>query len=192
MGNNGSSTLSTSVIIVEEKKLNKISENVTIKFPEKKINVVTYKKPFKKPVTTKKPVHRENVEELDVVEDYADLIKAKREEMNMTQDELAKKIFERKNVLSNIERGELLPDIATARKLENVKEGSVIATYYSLGNPIYVELIINRSLSKEINKFFANTDKKSAIISIERISKSKYRITPTIVILNRQRGALQK
>ena len=76
--------------------------------------------------------------------------------------------------------------------IENVKEGSVIATYYSLGNPIYVELVINRSLSKEINKFFANSDKKSAIISIERVSKSKYRIIPTIVILNRQRGALQK
>ena len=33
---------------IEEKKLNKISENVIIKLPEKKINVVTYKKPFKK------------------------------------------------------------------------------------------------------------------------------------------------
>lgn len=76
--------------------------------------------------------------------------------------------------------------------IENVEEGSVIATYYNLGNPIYVELVINRSLSKEINRFFANSDKKSAIISIERLSKSKYRITPTIVILNRQRGALQK
>ncbi len=105
---------------VEEKKLNKISENVTIKFPEKKINVVTYKKPFKKPTTTRKPVHKENVEELDVVEDYADLIKNKRSEMQMTQEELAKKIFERKNVLSNIERGELLPDISTARKIEKV------------------------------------------------------------------------
>jgi putative transcription factor len=105
---------------VEEKKLNKISDNITIKFPEKKINIVVYKKPFKKMVPGKKPVKKENVEELDVVEDYADLIKNKREEMQMTQDDLAKKIFERKNVLSNIERGELLPDIHTARKLEKV------------------------------------------------------------------------
>jgi putative transcription factor len=105
---------------VEEKKLNKISENITIKFPEKKINVVTYKKPFKKQSPAKKPVKRENVEDYDVVEDYAELIKNKREEMNMTQEDLAKKIFERKNVLSNIERGELLPDIGTAKKLEKV------------------------------------------------------------------------
>jgi hypothetical protein len=76
--------------------------------------------------------------------------------------------------------------------IENVVEGSVIATYYRLGNPICVELIINKSLSREINKFFENTDKKSALISIERVSKAKYRITPTIVILNKQRGALQK
>ena len=73
---------------------------------------------FQLPV--RKPIRRENVEDYDVVEDYAELIKNKREEMQMTQDDLAKKIFERKNVLSNIERGELLPDINTARKLEKV------------------------------------------------------------------------
>ena len=105
---------------IEEKKLNKISENVIIKLPEKKINVVTYKKPFKKQAPVRKPVRRENVEDYDIVEDYAELIKNKREEMQMTQDDLAKKIFERKNVLSNIERGELLPDISTSRKLEKV------------------------------------------------------------------------
>ncbi len=105
---------------VEEKKLNKISENIIITFPEKKINVVTYKKPFKRPAPVKKSVKRENVEEYDIVEDYAALIKNKREEMQMTQDDLAKKIFERKNVLSNIERGDLLPDIGTAKKLEKV------------------------------------------------------------------------
>ncbi len=54
------------------------------------------------------------------MEDYARLIKSKREQMGMTQEELAQKILERKNVLSNIERGELLPDINTAKKLEKV------------------------------------------------------------------------
>ena len=46
-------------------------------------------KDFKKSVTSRKPVRKENVEELDVVQDYANLIKNKREEMQMTQDDLA-------------------------------------------------------------------------------------------------------
>jgi transcriptional regulator, XRE family len=107
-------------ILLRRRSSTKLVKNVIIKFPEKKINVVTYKKPFKKQAPVRKPVKRENVEDYDVVEYYAELIKNKREEMQMTQDDLAKKIFERKNVLSNIERGELLPDISTARKLEKV------------------------------------------------------------------------
>ncbi len=112
---------------VEEKKFNKISENITIKFPEKKINVVTYKKPFKKVIPKKvKNNNRNNndIENLEVVEDYAAIIRNKREQLSLTQEDLAKKIFQRKNVLSNIERGELMPDIETAKKLEkalNVK-----------------------------------------------------------------------
>ncbi len=76
--------------------------------------------------------------------------------------------------------------------IENISEGSIIATYYNMGNPIYVELVINKSLGDEIRKFFINSNKKSALISITRTSKLKYKITPTIVILNKQRGALQK
>jgi len=112
---------------VEEKKFNKISENITVKFPEKKINVVTYKKPFKKVIPKKvKNNNRNNndIENLEVVEDYASIIRNKREQLSLTQEDLAKKIFQRKNVLSNIERGELMPDIETAKKLEkalNVK-----------------------------------------------------------------------
>ena len=44
----------------------------------------------------------------------------------MTQDDLAKKIFERKNVLSNIERGELMPNISTAKKLEKILDVKLI------------------------------------------------------------------
>ncbi len=107
---------------VEEKKFNKISENITIKFPEKKINVVTYKKPFRKVAPKKSKNNRTNndIENLELVDDYGYIIKNKREQLSMTQEDLAKKILERKNVLSNIERGELMPNIATARKLEKV------------------------------------------------------------------------
>ncbi|MEM0139233.1 MAG: multiprotein bridging factor aMBF1, partial [Ferroplasma sp.] len=103
---------------VEEKEFNKISKNVTIKFPEKKINVVTYKKPFKKTAAKKRIVKKDNIENLEVVEDYAELIKNRREELSMTQDELALKVSEGKNVISKIERNAFMPNIEVARKLE--------------------------------------------------------------------------
>ncbi len=63
---------------------------------------------------------RENVEDLDVVPEYAELIKNARERLSMTQDELAAKLLEKKNVISSIERGDLLPEIKVARKLERL------------------------------------------------------------------------
>ena len=35
--------------------------------------------------------------------------------LSLTQDELAAKLLEKKNVISSIERGDLLPEIKTAR-----------------------------------------------------------------------------
>jgi hypothetical protein len=69
--------------------------------------------------------------------------------------------------------------------IEGADGDSIIATWYHMGNPIYVELKVNKSLLKEIDKFFTNNVKRTALISISRISKSKYAVTPTIVLLNR-------
>ncbi len=111
---------------VEKKKFNNLSESITIKFPEKKIVVPSRNKPFKKPAAKNNYRKRENIENMEIVDDYAQLIKNKREQMSMTQDDLAKKIFERKNVLSNIERGELMPNISTAKKLEKILDVKLI------------------------------------------------------------------
>lgn len=90
-------------------------DEITVTIPEKKPSYVrTGPRPTPKP----KPKRKPNVEELDIVPEYAELIKEARSRHSMTQEDLAKKILERKHVLSNIERGELLPDIKTARKLE--------------------------------------------------------------------------
>lgn len=85
----------------------------TIKINQKRIVV-----PPAKPSSKRKA--RDNLESLTIVPDYADLIRSARSKMNMTQDELAAKVLERKNVLASIERGDLLPEIKTARKLEKV------------------------------------------------------------------------
>lgn len=90
------------------------SGDMTVTIPEKKPARIQASKPRPKAP----PRRRANIDELDIVPEYADLIKEARSRLSWTQEDLAKKILERKNVLSNIERGELMPDIKTARKLE--------------------------------------------------------------------------
>ncbi|AAT43796.1 multiprotein bridging factor aMBF1 [Picrophilus oshimae] len=111
---------------VDEPRKQEIKEDIKVKIPEKKIIVKTYKKPYKK---YKRPAG-DDVESLDIVEDYASLIKSARERLSMTQEDLARKVLERKNVISNIERGDLLPSIETAKKLEKVLGIKLIETEY--------------------------------------------------------------
>lgn len=85
----------------------------TVKINQKRIVV-----PPARPSTRRKI--KDNIDNLTIVPDYAEIIRSARSRMNMTQDELAAKILERKNVLASIERGDLLPEIKTARKLEKV------------------------------------------------------------------------
>ncbi len=85
----------------------------TVKINQKRIVV-----PPAKPSTRRKA--RDNIENLTIVPDPGEIIRSARSRLNMTQDELAAKILERKNVLASIERGDLLPEIKTARKLEKV------------------------------------------------------------------------
>lgn len=85
----------------------------SIKMPQKKIVV-----PPSRPSSKRR--RRENFDNLDVVPEYADLIKEARSKLSMTQDELAAKLLEKKNVIASIERGDLLPEIKTARKIERL------------------------------------------------------------------------
>ena len=59
-------------------------------------------------------------EEEVLADDYPQRIRKAREKMNLTQDELAKKILEKKTVISKIERGEMKPDEKLIKKLEKV------------------------------------------------------------------------
>ena len=64
-------------------------------------------------------------------------------------------------------------------------KGPIIATWYHLGNPIYVELSLTKSLTDKIRAYFYNTRSRSALLSIARISKTKYTVNPTVVLINR-------
>lgn len=71
--------------------------------------------------------------------------------------------------------------------LDYIEGNTVIATWYHLGNPIYIELSVNKSLIRELNLFFEKSGKKSALFSITRKSKTHYVIEPTVVLINRDR-----
>lgn len=84
-----------------------------IKIPQKKIVV-----PPSRPSSKRR--RRDSIENLEVVPEYAELIREARSKLSMTQDELAAKLLEKKNVISSIERGDLLPEIKVARKIERL------------------------------------------------------------------------
>ncbi len=68
----------------------------------------------------KKRRHRRDVlEEEEVLrEDYPQVIRKAREKLGLTQEELAKRILEKRTVISKIERGEMRPDEKLIKKLE--------------------------------------------------------------------------
>ncbi len=73
-------------------------------------------------------------EEEVLVEDYAERIRKARERMGLTQEQLAKKILEKRTVISKIERGEMHPDEKLIKKLEktlNIKLKERVSYVYS-------------------------------------------------------------
>lgn len=94
----------------------------SIKIPQKRIVV-----PPSRP-SSKRGRRKENFDELEVVPEYADIIKSARSKLDMTQDELAAKLLEKKNVIASIERGNLMPPIKTARKIERLLHVKILET----------------------------------------------------------------
>ena len=56
----------------------------------------------------------------EVTEDYATTIRAAREKLNLTHDELGKRINEKASVLRNLEAGKMSPNNQLASKLEHL------------------------------------------------------------------------
>ncbi len=57
-------------------------------------------------------------EEMVLVDDYGERVRKARDAMNISLEDAAKKMLEKKNVLSKIERGEMKPDRELIKKLE--------------------------------------------------------------------------
>ena len=58
--------------------------------------------------------------EIDLVDNYAELIRGARAGASLTQEELAKKINESLNVIKKVEKGELAPTEKLSKKLEQL------------------------------------------------------------------------
>ncbi len=76
----------------------------------------------KRTYPTPKPKPRKNssedIESLEPVPEFANLVRETRSRMGLTQEQLGERILEKKNVIAAIERGDHVPEIRTLRKLE--------------------------------------------------------------------------
>jgi len=85
------------------------------------LNCAKHGQILKKPVLIKKEkkIQAEEIEE-SLVSNFAALIKRKREQLGLNQEDFAKMLNEKLSVLHNIENGSFRPSIAVARKFERI------------------------------------------------------------------------
>jgi len=76
-------------------------------------------RPMVKPKPRPQDLPRE-VAEYEVPEDSAKRVRAAREKLNLTQEELAKRVKERLSIIQKIESGKIIPDMKLSRFLEHV------------------------------------------------------------------------
>ena len=94
----------------------------------------------------KDTVKEETIPEKEIVQvvvpEYAEIIKKKREELGLKQEEFAKKISEKESLIHHIESGKFEPNVELARKMEKF---------------LKVKLIEEQELSKSVH-FKAGAD----------------------------------
>jgi putative transcription factor len=62
----------------------------------------------------------DNIENLEVIEDYSEKIKEGRGRMGISQEELAKYLKEKLSVVQKIETGKIIPSIKLSREIEHI------------------------------------------------------------------------
>jgi len=88
-----------------------------------------YKEPIKKAVP-----EEEKIELL--IDNYADVIKKKRESLGLTQKDFANKLNEKESIIHKIEVGAFVPTLSLARKLEKLLEVKLIEEYKKEHEPL--------------------------------------------------------
>jgi putative transcription factor len=73
---------------------------------------------------TKTPIRRtaelpKEIQELDVAENFADIIRKRRMKLGLSQEDLAKRVKEKLSVIQKIETGKIAPDTQLCRELQH-------------------------------------------------------------------------
>jgi len=104
------------IVCVECSKHGKIIHHEEVALPKKNL-----KKPQAPPtMIQRKPVVAKVEITQEPAEDYANKIRAAREKLALTHEELGKKINEKASVLRNLEAGKMTPNNQLASKLEHM------------------------------------------------------------------------
>ena len=116
-------------VLVEETEMHVCQQ--CSKFGKILANPVTF---VKKKVVVEKPARPEPVEM--IVEGYGEMIRKRRGELGLTQEELAMKIAERESIIQKIEAGQIEPPISLARKLEKFLSITLVEKYEDKGGAL--------------------------------------------------------
>ena len=68
-------------------------------------------------IKTKRNIFKKTEPEYNVLTEYSQIIKNKREKLGLSQKDFANKLNEKENLIAKIERGELKPNLDLARKI---------------------------------------------------------------------------
>ncbi len=88
------------------------------------------KKSQKQEFTPRPPISKEQLLQ-KLVDNFSEIIKKKRESLNLKQEEFAKKINEKVSLIQKIESGNFTPSIKFARKIEKFLKITLIEQYTS-------------------------------------------------------------
>ncbi len=79
----------------------------------------SFQPPSWQPQSRRRPSNLRKDDELELFEDYPQIIKSAREKRGMNQEQLGKLLKERASVINRIEGGKMKPDSKLINKLEN-------------------------------------------------------------------------
>lgn len=99
-----------------QKNINTNSQTVSPKLQKPLVKQNT-KAVEKKPISEKRVTPKI---ELEIIDDYPEIIKKAREKLGWSTQALANRVMESENVIKRIEQGKLRPTIELAKKLEKV------------------------------------------------------------------------